>query len=136
MLAGLAWPLAGLRGLPWLGRTLRISPAGARGSAARTALWSVLGVVVFGLLFASADALFAEWVGAVVPDLGRTTLCSARSSPWSSAASCWPAATSRSTRPRSIAAAAARPVARRFEWLAPVLLVDAVFVVFLVAQAR
>ena len=29
----------------------------------------------------------------------------------------------------------ARPVAHRFEWLAPVLVVDAVFVVFLVAQA-
>ncbi|MDQ4033432.1 MAG: DUF4173 domain-containing protein [Actinomycetota bacterium] len=30
---------------------------------------------------------------------------------------------------------AARPVAHRFEWLAPVLVVDAVFTAFLLAQA-
>ena len=35
----------------------------------RTVLWSVLGVVVFGLLFASADALFASWVDAMTPNL-------------------------------------------------------------------
>lgn len=35
----------------------------------RTVVLSVLGVVVFGLLFASVDALFAKWVGTVVPDL-------------------------------------------------------------------
>ena len=45
VLAGVAWPLAGLRGLPWLGRTLRARHA-ASGSAPRvllTALWSALG---------------------------------------------------------------------------------------------
>ena len=71
VLAGVAWGLAGLRGLPWLGRTLRImSGLGSGAAVLRTALWSLLGVVVFALLFASADALFAEWVGALVPDLG------------------------------------------------------------------
>ena len=40
----------------------------ARRRCARSC-WSLLGVVVFGLLFASADAVFAEWAGALVPDL-------------------------------------------------------------------
>ncbi|MGH9249383.1 MAG: DUF4153 domain-containing protein [Acidimicrobiales bacterium] len=137
VLAGLAWPLAGLRGLPWLGRTARIITGLGSGAALlRTALWSVLGITVFALLFASADALFAEWVGAVVPDLGSAdfafrafvavgiggiVLAGAY-------VALNPPATDRGER-------AARPVAHRFEWLAPVLVVDAVFIVFLVAQA-
>jgi two-component system, OmpR family, sensor histidine kinase BaeS len=70
VLACMAWPLAGLRGLPWLGRSAQ-AVRGLRASAPalRTVLWSLLGVVAFGLLFASADAIFAEWAGVVVPDL-------------------------------------------------------------------
>jgi hypothetical protein len=74
VLAGIAWPLAGLRGLPWLGRSMRAITGGGRSAAAlRTVWWSLLGVVVFGLLFASADAIFAEWAAAVVPDLQLDT---------------------------------------------------------------
>jgi hypothetical protein len=70
VLVGIAWPLAGLRGLPWLGRSVRaVTGQGKSAAALRTVVWSLLGVVVFGLLFASADAVFAEWAGAVVPDL-------------------------------------------------------------------
>ncbi|MDQ4055432.1 MAG: DUF4173 domain-containing protein [Actinomycetota bacterium] len=137
VLACLAWPLAGLRGLPWLGRTLRaITGLGSGAALLRTALWSVLGVTVFAVLFASADALFAEWVGALVPDVGSEDL------PFRAFVAVFvggvvlagsyvalnPPAVDRGDR-------AARPVAHRFEWLAPVLVVDAVFVVFLVAQA-
>jgi len=137
VLACLAWPMAGVRGLPWLGRTLRrITGLGGGAAVLRTALWSALGITVFALLFASADALFAEWVGALVPDLGSEDL------PFrifvalfvggvvlaGSYVALNPPAVDRGER-------AARPVAHRFEWLAPVLVVDAVFVVFLVAQA-
>ena len=137
VLSCLAWPLSGLRGLPWLGRTARlITGKGSAAALLRTAMWSVLGITVFALLFASADALFAEWVGALVPDLG-----------WADLAlrafvavfiggivlaggylALNPPRTDRGER-------AARPVAHRFEWLAPVLVVDVVFVLFLVAQA-
>ena len=77
VLAGLSWPLASLRGLPWFGRSLRLVGTGGRTPAVvRTIAWSVLGLAVFGALFASADALFAEWVDALVPNLtfndGRT----------------------------------------------------------------
>ena len=48
VLAAIAWPFSGLRGLPWLGRTLRAFGGGQRTVAvARTAVVSVLAVLVF-----------------------------------------------------------------------------------------
>ncbi|HWN26651.1 MAG TPA: DUF4153 domain-containing protein, partial [Actinomycetospora sp.] len=137
LVAAAAWPLAALRGMPWLGRTARALTGLGNGAALlRTAVWSAVGVTVFALLFASADALFAEWVDAVVPDVGSEdvavrvfvavavgglVLCGAY-------LALNPPQAGQVQR-------AARPVAHRFEWLAPVLVVDAVFVLFLVAQA-
>lgn len=132
-----AWPLSALRGLPWLGRTLRLVTGRGNGAAlARTAVISLTGLLVFALLFASADALFAEWVGAVVPDLGSEDLALRLFVTFfvggvvlagGYLALNPPAVGDGERRPR--------PVAHRFEWLAPVLVVDAVFVLFLVAQA-
>lgn len=137
LLSVVAWPLSGLRGLPWLGRTLRLVTGLGNGAAlARTVVFSLLGLLVFALLFASADALFAEWVGAVVPDLDAEALVLR---PFVAffvggvvLAGCYLA-----LNPPAVGAAPGerRPVAHRFEWLAPVLVVDAVFVLFLVAQA-
>ena len=137
VLACLAWPLAGLRGLPWLGRTVRIITGRGSGAALlRTALWSVLGITVFALLFASADALFAEWVGAVVPDLGWDDVA-LRAFVAVAIGGIVLAGAYLALNPPRIerGESAARPVAHRFEWLAPVLVVDAVFLAFLVAQA-
>ena len=137
VVACLAWPLAGLRGLPWLGRTVRIITGRGGGAALlRTTLLSVLGITVFALLFASADALFAEWVDALVPDLGSADLAIRAFVAVAIGGivlaggylALNPPGTDRGER-------AARPVAHRFEWLAPVLVVDAVFIAFLVAQA-
>lgn len=63
-----AVPLAAVRGLPWLGRTLKPS-CGLQAwlPAARTAVVSAVLLLVFGSLFASADALFASWVNAITP---------------------------------------------------------------------
>jgi two-component system sensor histidine kinase BaeS len=132
-----AWPLAGLRGLPWLGRTMRIvTGLGNRAALARTAALSAIGLLVFALLFASADALFAEWVGAVVPDLGSEDLA-LRTFVAVFVGGIVLAGAYLALNPPSTDSGdrTARPVARRFEWLAPVLVVDAVFVLFLVAQA-
>jgi two-component system, OmpR family, sensor histidine kinase BaeS len=135
--AGVAWPLAGLRGLPWLGRSAQ-AVKGLRTSAAalRTVLWSLLGVVVFGLLFASADAVFAEWVGVVVPDLKLDSFV-LRAFITVAVGGVVLAATYLGLNPPNVETGngPARPVARRYEWLVPVLLVDAVFLVFLAAQA-
>ena len=96
----------------------------------------VLGVVVFGLLFASADALFAEWVGAVVPDLDLGTFV-LRGFLAAFVGGVVLGATYLAINPPALETEAlpSRPVAQRYEWLVPVLLVDAVFVVFLLAQA-
>ncbi len=139
LLSGLSWPLAGLRGLPWLGRTLaRLTGMGHGAALLRTVAWSLLGLLVFGALFASADALLAEWVDVLLPDLtldtfvlraflsvavGGTVLAAAY-------VALNPPRVDRDGRGPEL-----RPVARRFEWLAPVTVVVGVFAVFLVAQA-
>jgi two-component system sensor histidine kinase BaeS len=136
VISGLAWPLSGLRGLPWLGRTVgQLTGLGHGAALLRTLIWSVLGLLVFGALFASADALLAEWADAVLPDITvdtfvlRAFVTVAVSGTVLAAAylALNPPAVDRQDR--------ARPVAHRFEWLAPVLVVDLVFAAFLVAQA-
>lgn len=137
VLTALAWPLTALRGLSWFGRSLRpIGVAGRNGAALRTALLSVLGVVVFGLLFASADALFAEWADTVVPDLALGDFV-LRAFVAVFVGGVVLGATYLAINPPRVDTdtGASRSVAQRYEWLVPVLLVDAVFVVFLLAQA-
>ena len=137
VLSGLAWPLAGLRGLPWLGRTLAVLPGVGQGAALlRTLLWSALGLLVFGALFASADALVAEWADAVLPELTLDTFI-LRSFITVAVGGAVLAAAYLALNPPQVDrdAAAPRPVTHRFEWLAPVLVVNGVFAAFLVAQA-
>lgn len=137
VLAAVAWPLAGLRGLPWLGRSLRAVTGMGNGAAVlRTAVWSLLGVVVFGLLFASADAVFAQWAGTVLPDL-RLESFVLRVFVTLAVGGAVLAATYLALNPPDVelGIGPTRSVAHRYEWLAPVLLVDGVFLVFLGAQA-
>ena len=93
-------------------------------------------MTVFALLFASADALFAEWVGAIVPDVGSADFA-LRAFVAFFVGGVVLAGAYLALNPPEVnrGERAARPVAHRFEWLAPVLVVDAVFAVFLVAQA-
>ena len=139
VLSGLAWPLASLRGLPWFGRSLRIAGTGARTPAVvRTTVWSLLGLGVFGAIFASASPVFGSWVDQLVPSLsfndvvGRAFLA------------CFVFAVTLGAaylalNPADVEVLGGRrpaPLANRFEWLVPVLVVDAVFVAFIAAQAR
>ena len=136
VLTGVAWPLASLRGLPWFGRSLRLVGTGGRTPAVvRTAAWSLLGLAVFGALFASADALFATWVDALVPNLSFNDLVvrgfvgvAVFGLTLTAAYLAHNPARVEPDRPRP------EPLRNRFEWLVPVLLVDAVFAMFLVAQ--
>ncbi len=132
-----AVPLAAIRGLPWLGRTLKPrTSVQAWIPAARATIFSVVLLLVFGALFASADALFASWVDAITPDItwndlpGRVVLAVFIAAGTLAAAyvSLAPPAVDRLKLPR-------RPSRRQFEWLAPVTAVNAVFLLFLVAQA-
>jgi len=132
-----AVPLAAVRGLPWLGRTLKPS-SGVQAwlPAARTAVLSAVLLLVFGALFASADALFASWVDALTPDItwnvqpARAVLASFIAAGTLAAAfvALAPPAVDRLRLPLGVSR-------NEFEWLAPVLVVDAVFLAFLIAQA-
>jgi two-component system, OmpR family, sensor histidine kinase BaeS len=137
LLAGVSWPLAGLRDLPWLGRTLRTLTGD--GNAPRvlvTALWSGLVLLVFGLLFVSADAIVASWVDAVLPDITVDSVVLRVFVAVAVAAATLGAAYVALNPPnvRVMSSGRTRSVAHRFEWLVPVLLVDAVFAVFVAAQ--
>ena len=137
LLSGISWPLASLRGLPWFGRALRVVGTGGRTPAiVRTVVVSLIALGVFGALFASADALFKTWIDVLVPSLSFNDLvtrifvgCLVFAVTLGAAYLALSPSRVESTR---------RPVpalGNRFEWLIPVLLVDAVFVLFLVAQA-
>jgi len=137
LLAGVSWPLAGLRDLPWLGRTLRTVTG--QGSAPRvlvTVLWSGLVLLVFGLLFVSADAIVASWVDTVLPDITVDSIV-LRVFVAVAVAGATLAAAYLALNPPNVqvlSSGRTRSVAHRFEWLVPVLLVDAVFGVFVAAQ--
>lgn len=65
-----AWPAAALRGLPLLDRSIRIlARQGSAWSILRTAVVSLVLLLVFGGLLASADAVLGSWASAVVPDI-------------------------------------------------------------------
>jgi hypothetical protein len=130
-------PLAGLRGLPWLGRSVSGKGTSRRWAPAlRTVGISLLAVLVFGALFASADALFARWAAALVPDLSAGSLV-LRGFVFCAVGGLALAGGYVAVNPprvERLAVPAGRPVARRFEWLVPVSLVTVVCAVFVVAQ--
>ncbi|MEU2613367.1 DUF4153 domain-containing protein [Micromonospora sp. NPDC007271] len=65
----LAAPFAALRGLPWVRRHITASPnVGMVRKVAGSVVATVLVLVVFGSLLASADAAFSELIGATVPE--------------------------------------------------------------------
>jgi hypothetical protein len=139
LLSGVAWPLASLRGLPWFGRSLRIAGTGSRTPAVvRTTVWSLLGLAVFGTIFASANPVFGSWVDQLVPNLtfndlvGRAFLACFVFAATLGAAYL-------ALNPANVEVLGGRrpsALANRFEWLVPVLVVDAVFIAFIAAQAR
>ncbi|MFD7074178.1 DUF4153 domain-containing protein [Nocardioides sp. NPDC059952] len=137
MLTGISWPLAGLRGIPWLGRTLTsVSGKGHGAAVARTTVLSLLGLVIFGLLFTTADAVLGSWVDQFVPDVRPDTFA-ARIFMTVFVFGIVLAAAYLAVNPPRIdrGERTSQPVANRYEWLAPVGVVVAVFAAFLTAQA-
>ena len=117
----------------------RPAPARRTPALVRTAFWSLLGLGVFGTIFASANPVFGSWVDELVPNLtfndlvGRAFL------------TCFVFAVTLGAAYLALNPAEVEtlfgerrpaPLANRFEWLVPVLVVDAVFLAFIAAQAR
>jgi ABC-type multidrug transport system fused ATPase/permease subunit len=103
---------------------------------ARTAVVSVALVVVFALLFASADALFATWVGVLVPHVTVESLV-VRGFVLLAVGGLTLAGVYVALNPPNVARLNlpdGRPVTRRFEWAVPVGLVVVTFAVFVAAQ--
>jgi hypothetical protein len=74
-----AAPFAALRSLPWVGRHLdSVRSEGAKPGVAKRLIWSVVSTVVlllvFGALFASADAAFSELLGRYTPTINGGTV--------------------------------------------------------------
>jgi hypothetical protein len=124
--------------MPWLGRTVKsVGALGSLWPVLRTVALSLAALVVFGALFASADALFAEWVDAVVPDLTVDTLI-ARVVLLVVVGGITLAAAYVAMNPPHVERlhpGEATPVARTWEWLVPVSLVVALYAGFVTAQA-
>ena len=137
VVGGLSVPLAWLRGLPWLRRSV---PAGRPRNALpvlRTVVVSVGLLVVLGALFASADAVFAGWVDRVIPDLQPEDWVLR---PW---IALWTVAYVLGAayvglNPPKVERAALPPgrPSRRYEWATPIVVATVTFAMFLLAQAR
>jgi two-component system, OmpR family, sensor histidine kinase BaeS len=132
-----AWPLSGLRGLPLLGRTISAtSRLGLLWPVLRTAALSVVALVLFGGLFASADAIFGSWTSSIVPDLRWDSII-ARAFVFTMVAGITLAGCYLALNPPKVdeVVAPARRSVRRWEWAVPVGLVVALFAGFHLAQA-
>ena len=137
-LSALSWVLAGLRGLPLLGRTLSAtSRMPLLWPVLRTIAVAAVGLVLFGGLFASGDALFGSWAQSLVPDL-RWDSVIARVFVFVFVAGVALAGAYLALNPPRIGdldVPRGAPVSHRWEWLVPLGVVIALFVAFLVAQA-
>ncbi|WP_110238538.1 DUF4153 domain-containing protein [Nocardioides gilvus] len=134
--SGFAWPLSSLRGMPWFARTLHLAGSTARGPAVvRTILVSSGLTLVFGLLFVSADAVLARWLDNLIPEL-RVDTAVARLFVAGGVFAMTLAAAYLGRNPVRVdpVEREVTPSANRWEWLAPVLVVDAIFAVFVASQ--
>lgn len=138
VLAAAAWPVAGLRGLPLLGRTLKAM-------SGRRLLWPVLRtlaltlavLVVFGTLFSAADAVFGHFAAQLVPDLGWGSVIF-RGFVWFFVAGVTLAGTYLGLNPPNVALVVgpdSRPPAHAWEWFTPVGALVGIYLAFLAALA-
>ncbi len=134
--APVAVPVAALRGLPWLGRSLESGGGAVSWRVARTVVVSLALVLVFGTLLGSADALYGSWLGRLVPDLRVDTLFARGFSTVFVGGVTLAALYVALNPPRvDLAVGERRPTRSAWEWLVPVAIVDLLLVGFVTAQA-
>jgi MFS family permease len=136
-LGAMAIPIAVIRALPWTTRGLQAARGGSGSSVVRTAAAALVGLallVVFGALFAGADAAFADVLDDVLPTIDAAAIVR-----WpflftvvglGTLAACFLALAP----PTFDAGAAPRRSLRRIEWALPVGLLVALFAGFVAVQ--
>ncbi|MGC9667112.1 DUF4153 domain-containing protein [Planosporangium sp. 12N6] len=139
MVAGvLAGPVAVLRALPWAGRGIRGMSPGARpqalGRLLASAAVSVVLLIVFGALFASADDAFARLVGRIVPDADLSGLPRWLFLFTAIGLGSLGIGYLVASRPQLTEAGEPRRPLRLLEWALPVALLDALFALFVLVQ--
>lgn len=133
-----SWVLAGVRGLPLLGRTLNaVSKVSILWPVVRTVAISVVALVLFGGLFASGDAIFGSWAQAILPEFAVDSIVVRFFVAFVVAGTVLAASYVAINPPRvdRLALPEGRRVARAWEWLVPVGLVIVTFAIFVAAQA-
>ncbi len=139
MASAAAWPASALRGLPLLGRTITAGRSSAvLWPIVRTAVVTVGLLLVFGVLFASGDALFGSWASQVVPDLGWDTVTLKAFFfvlGWGFTLTGAYLALNPPTAVADVTVPVGGVTRRRFEWMVPLGGVSALFLTFHVAQA-
>lgn len=130
-----AWPLSALRGLPLLDRSIKtLARQGRTWSVLRTAVVSLVLLLVFGGLLASADAVLGSWAAALVPELSDMVIFRTFTLVFFTGITL--AGLYLSINPPHVESLP-RGTARipLWEWAVPLGVVIAVFVAFIVAQA-
>jgi len=139
IIAVLMTPVAGFRSLPWIKRGITAARRGGGGGRGlrifATIAVSVALLVVFGSLFASADAAFADLVGKAVPDINGGTVARWIFVFLVAAFALGSAAYLRAAPPdlRGLERPGKRRVAR-LEWAVPLLLLVLLFALFVAVQ--
>ncbi|WP_320068973.1 DUF4173 domain-containing protein [Micromonospora sp. RTGN7] len=130
-------PAAPFRALPWAARGLpRTGPGGATiGRSLATVAATVGLLLVFGLLFSSADAIFADLLAGLLPEVsaGSTIGWAFRLTLFGGGLLGGAYLLAAPADLDGLRAAPARPV-RRLEWAVPLALLDALFAAFVLVQ--
>jgi hypothetical protein len=139
VVTSVAVPVAALRGLPWVTRGMAVAARQHRGGpSARIAATigvSVLLLLVFGGLFASADAAFAELAGRVTPQVDASSVARWVYVFFATTLGLLGGAYLLAAPPRLTGLERpARARLRRLEWTLPLIVLNAIFLAFVAVQ--
>ena len=132
--ACLAWPASALRGLPLLDTTVRtLARQGRAWAVLRTTGVSLVLLLVFGGLLASADAILGSWASTLVPEISDMAVLRVFTLVFFAGVTL--AGLYLAINPPPVDAATVRARIPEREWQVPLGVVIAIFVAFVVAQA-
>ncbi|OLT33195.1 hypothetical protein BJF79_07905 [Actinomadura sp. CNU-125] len=137
---GLAYPLNGLRMLPWAARGVGGAASSGRGvtwPVIRTALIAAGLLLVFGALFAGADAAFGDLAAGLIPDVsGGNVFVYGFAFVATMLAALAGVNLAQAPPPLHLLARPRPAPAGRWSWIVPIAALDLLFLAFCAVQAR